>query len=237
VESEKPLAHQLPKQKRREPGRKLLKSAWVLWIRRHGNHISIVAAFFALFSQALKDLASENFKDTVLSLEKIEDESDRRNDIEQLNNKLDTILGQTAPQKSEGEKLTVRQARLRHIVAVQQAQLEQIDLLMNALGTNIKNDVDTRHKVEDAYDDTRLKVEKFDSTANEEFDNIKGELQTLEYQIQDFGRDLRKRLATKTQDARKWRDICGAVNFYIFPIGIMLAVLGQVAKAKTDVGA
>jgi hypothetical protein len=213
---------------------KLRGSSWIQRIRKHGNLISFAAALFVVFSNANKEINSERLKDLKSSLENAKTEDLRRTDAEDLSNKLDTIIGLTAPHPTEEDQLNLQKERIQNYLLFEKRRLEQMHLLLTALGTNTKDEIEKQRELDNQYEDIFLKVDNSGFAVKESFQSTKDELELLNTNVSNFCADLRERLTKKIEDVQGSYDFAFTLNLFIFPIGIMLALLGQVAKVKTD---
>lgn len=239
------LANQLYAKRMRKRRRNLIRSRWVHRIRKHGNLISVVAISFALTSSALKEHFSEEFKDQLSTLEKAYDRDQLRNAVVTITQEVRGISGNFRTWPSDFDA-HVAWAAL-HVTDLAQ-MLEQEEAEMFPLWEELEHDHGViRDKKFNSLVETIGSFLPTPSTLGWMHDKNSSEYKSqvfideargigIQADVSTFLSELRWRLNEKLKVARERSDTLSTINLFVFPIGILLAVLGQVAKVKTASG-
>jgi hypothetical protein len=218
-------------------------SRWIQAVRRQGNIISIIAVTFALTSSALKEHYNEKFKDAASALERATDKVDLLNQFEDLRNEGLSPVELTREDidnpdlfEQNGQTLFDNLAKYKNKIQFDFPRLDFLKASVHFTKEQEKRYTEDRHQQKDLFGryETMKHIWKPDLLT--ELILLQKEFEGLHLAIKRLTDQVLEKLDKNAEDARKLKEITAQVSFFIFPVGIVLALLGQIAKVKADGG-
>jgi hypothetical protein len=235
---------------------KLASSHFLTFIRNHGNVISIVAILFALGTNALKEISNDSGKDRVTKLENAKILYDDRVHFQELKTEIDTILnrlktsddqktgGQTMRDLFEGTKneldgtvelMLMLDEKLAENPTWADAIVDRFKFGAPVHETTIFTDpvaqIDHDY-TKLLYDANRVVING--QVSEKDIAPWKGRFDDLTRRIRVKTFTLLEKLIFETTKARARVIFFNNLNLVVFPLGIIVALLGQIAKPKDE---
>jgi hypothetical protein len=242
VNQKRPLsaAEGLYQRRMRKLRRELVMSRLVRAVRKRGNVISIIAVTFALTSSAFKEHYSEQFKDASSAFERATDKVDLLSQFEGLRDEALTPVKLTWADYNDPDLFEhTRQTILDNIAKYKKKiefDFQRLDLLKTFVQLTKFGEQqysEASHRRTDLL--TIYENFKFERVPDllRKLGKLENDFQSLHNSLIRFTNQIREGLDQNTKYARRRKEIATQLSFIVFPVGIILAILGQIAKVKT----